>query len=618
MPELHESAGTGPGDAYFAVFPDCADAAAVARSFTRPGTQTLSHASGRPWLIGEWGEHECVSVRAGQTSLAVIGCCPVDTGELERRAARLRDLAELETLARTLPGSFHLVASSGGRVRVQGAASGLRLVFDASVGGVRVAASRADLLAAAIGAEPDPEQLAVRLLWPAPYPLFESSIWRGIAAVPPDDALIIEPDGRTARRSRWWTPPEPTRTLADGAPIVREVLAEAVDARTRDGGVISCDLSGGLDSTSVCFLAARSPAKVLASTWPGRDPADTDLQWAEKAVSFLPDVEHVVWDADASPLVYTDLLDIDDPMDEPTIGVMDRSRALHHLPGLAERGSRLHLTGIGGDHVAWCSEAYYHRLLRTRPLFALQQLRGFRALWHWPLAGTARALADCRSYGRWLADSSRRLRGPLPSSVSNGLGWGMSPRLFHWVTPDAERMVGRALREAAASVAPLHRDRGMHTDLEQIRSCTRIIRQWDRMAARAGLPMAHPFFDDRVIEACLAVRPSERVTPWQYKPLLSAAMRGVVPEACLSRTNKAEASMDAANGLREHRGDLMALWEDSRLAELGLVDADALRRLARRPSSPGLSKGILYTTIACEVWLRGLAPAKDEAVPTTS
>ncbi|MBN0047621.1 lasso peptide isopeptide bond-forming cyclase [Streptomyces actuosus] len=609
MTELHESAGTGPGDPHFAVFTDHVDAAAVARSFSRSGHRSLAHASGRPWLVGHWHDDEIVTATAGTAALAVVGCCPVDAGELRRRAARLRDLAELDALARSLPGSFHLVGALDGQVRVQGTASGLRLVFHAEIDGVRVAASRADTLAAALGHEPSVQELAVRLLWPAPYPLFETSLWRAVTAVPPQDAVVVAVDGRTVRHTRWWTPPEPVRPLAEAAPLIRTALQEAVGARTRQGGVVSCDLSGGLDSTSVCFLADRSPARVVASTWPGRDPADTDLHWAEQAMRHLPDVEHVVWDADASPLVYDNLLGIDDLLDEPTIGVMDRSRVLHHLPGLADRGSRLHLTGIGGDHVAWCSEAYHHRLLRTRPLFALRQLRGFRALWQWPLAGTVRALADSRPYGTWLADTAGHLRDPLPPSVATGLGWGMAPRLFHWMTPEAERLARRALLRTAATASPLHPDRGLHSDLEQIRSCTRVIRQWDRMAARTGLPMASPFLDDRVIEACLAVRPSERVTPWRYKPVLTAAMRGIVPEPCLRRADKATASMDASNGLRQHRADLLALWEDSRLEELGLVDGSELRRLALRPASRGLSDAILYSTIATEVWLRG--PARD-------
>ncbi|MGX1507448.1 UNVERIFIED_CONTAM: asparagine synthase (glutamine-hydrolyzing) [Streptomyces graminofaciens] len=613
MTELHESAGPGPGDAHFAVFPDREDAVAVARSFLRPASRTLSHPSGRPWLVGDWHDSEIVTATVGRAALAVVGCCPVDSAELERRAGRLRDLAELDALARSLPGSFHLVAALDGRLRVQGTASGLRLVFHTEIDGVRVAASSADTLATVIGAEPDTQQLAVRLLWPVPHPLADTSVWRGVTAVAPEDALMVAADGRTARPSRWWTPREPVRPLRDSTTDVRDALVEAVGARTAHGGVVSCDLSGGLDSTSLLFLAAQSKAELVASTWPGRDPADTDLHWARKAARFLPGVEHVVWDADASPLVYEDLLGIDDLLDEPTIGVMDRSRVLHHLPALAARGSRLHMTGIGGDHVAWCSEAYYHRLARTRPMFALRQLRGFRALWQWPLGGTLRALADNRPYGVWLADGARRLREPLPATVSTSLAWGMPPRLFDWVTPDAERLARHALEEAAATASPLHPDRGLHADLEQIRSCTRIIRQWDRMAARAGVPMASPFLDDRVIETCLAVRPSDRVTPWHYKPLLTEAMRGIVPEECLRRTDKAAASMDASNGLREHRGDLLALWKDSRLEDLGLVDGEALRRLARRPSTPGLRDAILYSTIACEVWLRGISRPAGQA-----
>ncbi|MFE1437418.1 lasso peptide isopeptide bond-forming cyclase [Streptomyces sp. NPDC058739] len=606
MTELHESAGAGPGDAYCTVFADCADAAAVARSFSRPGTHTLEHASGRPWLIGRWHDDDMVHARVGPVDLVLIGCSAVQRADLERTAARVRHLGDLDAWASSLPGSFHLLACVDGRIHARGTASGLRLVFHAPVDGVQVAATRADVLAAALGAEPDPEQVAVRLLWPVPHPLYQAPMWRGVSAVAPHDALELSADGRRARHVRWWTPPEPVVPLQTGAPRVREALVEAVAARTRRGGVVSCDLSGGLDSTSICFLADRSPARVVASTWPGRDPADTDLYWAEQAAGSLPEVEHVVWDAEESPLVYTELLGIDDLLDEPTIGVMDRSRVLHHLPALAARGSRLHLTGIGGDHVAWCSEAYYHRLARTRPLFALRQLRGFRALWQWPLGGMLRVLADSRSYGTWLADAGERLRGPLPDTVSAGLGWGMSPRLFDWVTPRAEELVRGALRDGAERAEPLHRDRGLHNDLEQIRSCSRIIRQWDHMAARTGVPMASPFLDDRVIEACLAVRPAERVSPWRYKPLLTAAMHGIVPEPCLRRANKAAASRDAADGLRRHRGDLMALWEDSHLARMGLVDPGMLRRLAQRPATPELRDAVLYSTIAAEVWLRSL------------
>ncbi|SDY41058.1 asparagine synthase (glutamine-hydrolysing) [Amycolatopsis xylanica] len=589
------------------VFPDHEATLAVAPRFCAPGSRTLAHASGRPWLTGRWRDDGIVVASAGRTRLAVIGCCPVTEKELTTEAARLRDVAGLDGLAARLPGSFHLVASVDGHCRVQGTASGLRLVHHTRIGDVVVAADRADLLAHAADAELDERMLAVRLLFPVPHPLLHKPMWRGVHGIEPGGALVLSPDGRTARTVRWWRPPRPERSLAEGAPLVREALTAAVDARTASGGVVACDLSGGLDSTSVTFLAARGPAKVVASTWPGLDPADDDLAWAARAAAHLPEVEHVVWDVSASPLVYAGLLGIDDPLDEPTIGMMDRARLLSDLAPLAAKGSRVRLTGIGGDHVAWCSEAHYHALLRRRPLFALGGLRGFRALFTWPLGGMARALADSRPYHRWLADAAAEVGAPKAASVTTALGWGAPPRLFDWATREAKELATAALLDAARTAEPLGATRGEHADLEQILSCTRIIRQWEQMSARAGLPIQSPFLDDRVIEACLSIRPDERVTPWAYKPVLTEAMRGVVPAECLARTSKAQASMDAAAGLRAVRGDLRELWTGSRLAELGLVDRNRLCALASRPETPELRDAILYPTIGCEVWLRTLS-----------
>ncbi|HEX8869188.1 MAG TPA: asparagine synthase-related protein, partial [Lentzea sp.] len=521
------------------------------------------HASGRPWLVGQWHDDEITVAAAGDVRLAVIGWCPVSVAELERAAFRPH---ALDGLARELAGSFHLVASLGGRCRVQGTASGLRLVFHRRIDGLVVASDRADVLAGE--AEVDVQSLAVRLLFPTPHPLLERTMWRGVECVPPGSALLVDRD--RARLTRWWHNPEPVRGLAESAPLVGKALAEAVDVRTRAGGTVATDLSGGLDSTSITFLAARSPAQVVASTWPSLDPLDEDVAWARRAAEHLPEVEHVVWPAERIPLVYENLLGIDDPMDEPTIGVMDRQRLLEDLEGLAGKGCRVRLTGIGGDHVAWCSEAHYHSLLRKRPLFALKQLRAFRALFHWPLRPMIAALADSRSYGAWLRDAADSLRAGRGPTVTGALGWGAPPRLFDWITPEAHELARDALLSATAE--PLGRTRGEHADLEPILSCSRIIRQWEQMSARAGLPIQSPFLDDRVIEACFSVRPEERVTPWRYKPVLTEAMRGVVPDECLARTNKAQASLEASAGLRRHRGDLVELWESSKLAELGLVD----------------------------------------------
>ena len=54
---------------------------------------------------------------------------------------------------------------------------------------------------------------------------------------------------------------------------------------------------------------------------------------------------------------------------------------------------------------------------------------------------------------------------------------------------------------------------------------------------------------------------------------------------------------------------VLALWDDSRLARLGLIDARQVREMCTRPMPPDLQLGVLYQSVACEVWLRSLERA---------
>ena len=41
------------------------------------------------------------------------------------------------------------------------------------------------------------------------------------------------------------------RGIAESVPLIRDALTQAVDVRTRRGGSVACDLSGGLDSSII-------------------------------------------------------------------------------------------------------------------------------------------------------------------------------------------------------------------------------------------------------------------------------------------------------------------------------------------------------------------------------
>ncbi len=99
---------------------------------------------------------------------------------------------------------------------------------------------------------------------------------------------------------------------------------------------------------------------------------------------------------------------------------------------------------------------------------------------------------------------------------------------------------------------PLSGDLAQHQSLLAVRTAAPWYRQLARVFADDGVQLDSPFFDDRVVEAVLAVRAHEHAGPWRYKPLLADAMRGIVPQPVLGRSTKGEFSDEANSGLRRN------------------------------------------------------------------
>jgi asparagine synthase (glutamine-hydrolysing) len=592
---------------WFAVLPDCASTRSIAALLRGAATREINHGSGRPWLIGRWAENSMTIGLAGPTKIALIGQHDVTTGELAEAASRVQTLADLDRLAFSLSGSSHLIATVAGRVRAQGTATGIRRVFHARVDGATLAADRADLLACLLGSNLDEQRLVIHLLDSLSlHPLTDQPVWRGVEALPTDSYLELDTDGLD-RQVRWWTPPEPVIPLAEGASVLRDALSAAVAARVRARPMVSCDL-GGLDSTAVCCVAARAHPNVVAYTAASPDPLNDDLDWAVRTVAAL-NIEHHVIPAEEMPLVYYGLREMDDLLDEPCGACVDRDRWLIIARRGAARGSTVHLTGFGGDQVLYGSMAHLHTLLRTSPIAAWRRLRGFAAKYRWRQTDMLRQLLDGSSYSAWLSRAARGITTPSIRPQDSLLDWGFQPSLPPWVTPAAIAAARELIQTEARIAEPLSPHRGLHRELDAMLALSRITRQFEQMSSRLGIALAAPYLDDRVIEAGLAVRPQDRITPWQYKPLILEAMRGIVPPESHVRQTKANGSCDEEPGLRRHRGDLIALWEDSRLGRLGLIDANRLREICTRPLPAHWPSGVLYQTVACEMWLRTLEGA---------
>ncbi|MEU3753441.1 asparagine synthase-related protein [Streptomyces olivoreticuli] len=596
-----------PSEEWFAVLPDGPAALAAVCTLRPRADRIVAHGSGRPWLLGRWADDQVTVARTRKARVAVIGRCPVTAAELTALLGQVDDLAQVERVARPLAGSFHLIASVDGRVRVRGSASGVRRVFHALMDGATVASGRCDVLATATDAPVDEEVLVTRLLAAgAVHPVEERSTWRGVTAVPPDHCLVIEPDGRSGLR-RWWTAPEPALPLAEGAEALRQALSAAVDSCTAGGGTVSADLSGGLDSTSLCFLAAHGPARLVTTHRQGADPVNSDAVWAERARAALPEAEHHSVGQEEAPLWFAGVHGPYPPLEEPGAWVRDTARLADLARRMSMAGSRLHLAGHGGDELFSVTPRYLHDLVREHPAKAPAHIHSHRIRFRQPLRPLLRALAERTTYAEWLRLAVEEMDALPTAPTAPSMAWGPALRMPPWATPEAVRTARTLFREAvAAGPEPLAPHRAQHTAVQYARTAGAAVRRIDQATTRSGLPLAAPCLDDPVMEAALSVRLHERAGRTAYKPLLTAAMDGLVPAPLLARTTKGDYSTDFYIALARHRAELLELFDGSLLADMGLIDASVLRAALLVPHPTPHIVTHLSQTLACETWLRSL------------
>jgi asparagine synthase (glutamine-hydrolysing) len=564
--------------------------------------------SGRPWVIGRWADSDLTIETAGDVSVVLLGCASLGVERLRCLVGRVRSVEDLDRLSSSLAGAFHLIGSIRGSTRVQGTVSTSRQVFHARIDGVTVAADRPYTLARLAGAGIDEDVLALHLLsLCAPGNLAGRPLWRGVESLDLGEYLRVDPGG-THCVVRWWTPPASEVTLDTGVKMVREALTHAVEARTSHVNRVSADLSGGLDSTSLCFLATPRTHDLLTTHYAPMDAMNDDAIWAERARTALPHADHVVFEPDESPEWYGDYTLGEGDLEGPYPVLRTRGTVEHLARQVSALGASRHLQGSGGDELFRAGPVWLHSLLRTRPLAALRLVRGARSLWRWTLPNTVRNLADQATYPQWLNHCAERL---TESAWSPAAGWENVPQMPVWATRDAVSAARRLLADAAKT-QPWSRLRIHHELLSMMRLNGHINRRASQVTSRFGVSYEAPYIDDRVIEAVMAIRLEDRTSLTEYKPVLKRAMRGIVPDEILTRRSKGDYSPHLYSGIRRHQQRILdELGPDSHLARLGLIDPDAVRRTLASVHPDARTLAPADPTLACEAWLRTLASPTD-------
>jgi asparagine synthase (glutamine-hydrolysing) len=436
----------------------------------------------------------------------------------------------------------------------------------------------------------------------------DASFYEEIRNVAPGHVLVV--DGSGSRVERFWAPDPEYRVHFDDereyADLVRERFVDAVRARMRTDHPLGILLSGGVDSGSAAsaagWLADRgmvpAPAALHAFCWAFERFPQAD----ERAVSSLI--------TDAYGIARTDV-PVDDagPLagfpehgpdrDDPMLGAFQP--AIEHSLGAArDAGVRVLLGGDRGDLVlgdtGW---DHVDLALARRWRDMLGELREHRR-------GTRDTVASILA-GDLIAPVVARARRRSPAGW---LRWAMAARgggTDHsppWVRVSPPALPGS---EATPSLAGFGFSRARRYDWIFTPLHVRGMAWSERTYARHGITFADPFSDRPLVELALALPQAVINRPGDLsKPLMRAAMEGIVPPAARARLAKVTPTPLYEHALRvDATATVRDLMQAPRIAEAGWVDAEAWRDhyetwLAGR----GTLRGEWWWALGVEAWLR--------------
>jgi asparagine synthase (glutamine-hydrolysing) len=416
------------------------------------------------------------------------------------------------------------------------------------------------------------DDLAVADLLLTRYRYHERTIIRGIRRLPHGHCLAASENRRCV--SRYWQPGDHRKlTYRDDeayAEHFAEIFAQAVKNR-----IASCDdtvgllMSGGLDSCSIAAQAQQQlhrqgrKLRVRSAVFEQHPHCDERQFIAAMERHCALDIDYVRGEDFPwfdPPLSHTPSIEIPFHPWEPYFR--------HVFSRFRDDRTHIVLTGIGGDTLLTGSLLVYLDSLLSGNFSALSDLKTSARQRRIPLRRLFYRSILKPLFPAYLKPIVRAMRAALGKEIPS------------WISPSfAARIDLRDILYPAADPAR-HSQRSRQAILAEILEpgIEPGLRAIDHYAGRQGLELRHPFLDRRLAEFVAAIPPEQLLAKGLTKDILRRAMCGSLPNAVRDRPDKTYlTSFIHTNFGRTLKGDIIELFKNSHLQELGFIDAKVLQ-----------------------------------------
>ncbi|WP_176955741.1 asparagine synthase-related protein [Sinosporangium album] len=574
------------------------------------GEVLFRYPSGLPWVIGD-DRNRVVHAENRDITVILLGNSAEEftDGDLSRLIGDKKSVAELDSAAaRVTEGDVLFFAHERGRMRSQAPLFLTRALCWTTVDGVPLISDDQFTIKSIAGLRPDPAVLASRLTDAEISHVFGlRSIWQGVQTAGPGEWLDSRGD-HAPSRTVWWRPPRPDRSAGELAHELRDAMSEALRSRTAGHREVSADLSGGLDSTTLCFFLADLGIKPHTLFLASDNVANNDHRWADRAASELG--------ADHRSVPYSSVIPY--VLDERTgtvatapEGPSIANTALASVPMIEETmgvtGTALHLNGHAGDALFGSVSTMLWSLFHSREKKRYRRTWQFRVLNRYPIGQTVRMVARKGSYLRDLRRIARHDFGSPGDGISEHSRWVPLPNVHPALTSTARAHLRRlALEGTGEERRQLSDDRTIHQILSYLVVHGNVVRRMNQAASPgAGIAFDSPYLDRRVVEISLSLRIGERSHQYPAKPLLAAARPSAMSLDYFTRPDKGEYTAEVFAQHQAIKPVLRRLFaEGSALEDLGLVSAEHVLRSSDEFTTSGAGYADLDNIVIAERWLR--------------
>jgi asparagine synthase (glutamine-hydrolysing) len=588
------------------------------------GPVLASHPSGRPWLLGSTDGRRLVTADNGHITVVLVGfsASSADRGALTARIREKRSVDELDDVAaQFVEGDRLMFARDRRTLRSQGPVFPARSVSWVDQGGVTIVADEQIVLRDLADLRADEVVLASRLTnAELSYPFGMASVWEGVRTPAPGHWLRSTP-GREPETVAWWHPPRAEGSVAELAPRLHDAIIDALELRTANHDVVSADLSGGLDSTSLNFFLHSIRPHHHSLFLSSSNVANIDQTWAARAAQELGTDHHVHQYGSVLPALVDDRAGgVESFPEGPSIASVALASIVRIEEALSESGTTLHLNGHAGDALFGPVSTMLWSVFHSSEPDRLRRVLRHRSINRYPLGKTLRMLARTQSY----IDDLRRIEKSSFAARDDGVAafsrWApvpnTHPALTNTVHDSIHQMATRAITEHPV---PLSSDRTLHQILQYLVVHANTARRMNHaVSPTADISFESPYLDRRIVETALSLKIGDRAYQDPAKPLLAAARPDSMSLDYFTRRDKGDYTAEVFEQHRALRPTIRDLFGNgSMLEDLGLVHPERIMRSISDFSATGGSYTELVYIAFTERWLRSVAarPKLDNLSP---